>query len=217
MTDPSFRSESAFDQLLSVMPDIAEVVNKFASEDNRRTALAVLLRVHGLPEQAPTLAGPHEPGLSVVPPLCGDTVEEHDAEESGPSADSSPAVSGRRRSSKKRSSARPLDVQFRPEGKPSLADFAAGKAPASIAERSAVVVYYLAEILKFEAVEAGHVLAGFRECNWPDPSPSIEAALQVAACRKRYLVTSDMKNITLTSAGRNLINFDLPKKTKKPA
>ena len=30
-------------------------------------------------------------------------------------------------------------------------------------------------------------------------------------------VTSDMKNITLTSAGRNLINFHLPKKTKKPA
>jgi hypothetical protein len=43
------------------------------------------------------------------------------------------------------------------------------------------------------------------------------AALRVAACKKHYLVTSDMKNITLTSAGRNLVNFALPKKAKKSA
>jgi hypothetical protein len=199
------------------MPGIAEVVNKFASEDNQRTALAILLRAHGLPEQPPALTGPYEPGLSVVPPLNGETAEEHDTEESGPPAANSPSGSARRRSPKKRSSARPLDVQFRPDGKPSLVDFAAEKTPVSIAERSAVVAYYLAETLKFEAIEAGHILSGFRECNWPDPSPSIEAALRVATSKKHYLVTSDMKNITLTSAGRNLINFHLPKKTKKPA
>ena len=217
MTDPSPRSESAFEELLSVMPVIAEAVNKFDSEDNRRTALATLLRAHGQPEQPSALTGLHEPGLSVVPPLSGDIAEEHDAEESSPPAASSPSASGRRRPSKKRSSVRPLDVQFRPEGKPSLADFAAEKNPVSIAERSAVVVYYLEESLKFEAIEAGHILAGFRECNWPDPSPSIDQALRVVASKKHYILTSDMKNITLTSAGRNLVNLDLPKKTKKSA
>jgi hypothetical protein len=217
MTAPSPRRESAFEELMSVMPSIAEMVNKFASEDNQRTAFGILLRAHGLPEQPPALTGPREPGLSVVPPLNGDSAEGHDAEEGGPSAAHSPSVSGRRRSAKKRSSARPLDVQFRPDGKPSLVDFAAEKTPVSIAERSAVVVYYLLEMLKFEAIEPGHVLAGFRECNWPDPSPSIDQALRVVASKKHYIVTSDMKNITLTSAGRNLINFHLPKKTNEPA
>jgi hypothetical protein len=217
MTDPSPRSGAAYEDLLVAMAAMAEVANKFASENNQRTAFAVLLSAYGLPGNSPASTELHEPGLSIVPPLNGGTPEDHSADEGSPAAASSPSASAKRRSSKKKSSARPLDVDFRPQGKVSLVDFAAEKAPGSVAEKSALAIYYVAEILGTEAVEAGHVLAAFRECQWPDPSPSIEAALQVNACKKNYFVTSNMKNITLTSAGRNLVHYLMPTKAKKSA
>jgi hypothetical protein len=69
-------------------------------------------------------------------------------EDSGPTAPSNPSASPKRRSSsKKKTSARPLDVDFRPEGKTSLVDFAATKAPGSLAEKMAVSIFCVAEIL----------------------------------------------------------------------
>ena len=43
MTDPSPRSGAAYENLLVAMAAMAEVANKFASENNQRTAFAVLL------------------------------------------------------------------------------------------------------------------------------------------------------------------------------
>ena len=215
MSDPSPRSRAAFEDLLVAMTAMAEVTTKFPSEDTQRTAFAHLLNAYyELPGNPPASTEPHEPGLSVVPPLNGGTPEDHGPVESDPATPSNLSASAKRRLSKRKSPVRPLDVNFRPEGKVSLVDLAAEKLPGSVAEKSTLAIYYLAEVLGIEAVEAGHVLAAFRECKWPDPSPSIDAALSVNACKKSYYVTSNMKNITLTSAGRNLVHYLLPKAKK---
>jgi hypothetical protein len=217
MTDLPPRGNAPFEDTLAAMTAIAEVVSKFASEQLQRSVFDICAAAYGIPQPPPARTETPEPILSVVPTPSGDAPEERGTEESGLPAPSNSPASAKRRSSKKKSSARHVDINFRPDGKPSLVDFVAEKAPGSVAEKSTLAIYYVAEILGESAVEAGHVLAAFSECNWPYPSPTIEAALQVNACKKHYFDTSDMKNITLTNAGRNLVKILMPTRTKKPA
>lgn len=205
-----------FQHLLSVMAPIAEAVERFSSEDNQRTVLEALLSAYGLPGKPPASAEPHESGLSVVPPLNTGAPEEHSTEEDGPAAPSGPAGSAKRRSARKKSSTAPLDVDFHPDGKQSLRDFVAAKAPANNLEMNTVAVYYLQEVLGETAIETGHVVAAYIDCGWRLPA-NPDNAMSVTASRRKWLNTQDRKAIRLTNQGRNLVTIDLPRKAKKSA
>jgi hypothetical protein len=206
----------AFQHLLSVMESIAQAVERFSSEDNQRTILAALLNAYGLPGKPPASTEPHEPGLSVVPPLNPGAPEGRSTDENGPATPSGPADSAKRRSPRKKSSTGPLDVDFHPDGKQSLRDFVAAKAPANNFEMNTVVVYYLQEVLGETAIETGHVVAGYIDCGWRLPA-NPDNALSVTASRTKWLNTQDRKAIRLTNQGRNLVAIDLPRKSKKSA
>lgn len=211
---------TTFDRLLSVMPQMAEAVNEFASEANQLLALRALMRALGLPDE-PAPEDAAEPTLAVVPPLASDPAEDHDQGQAGPGASGAEQPTAARRRARK-SAARKFwprvkDINFRPEGKPSLREFAEEKKPDTLHEKNAVLVYYLEEILGIAAIGVGHVLAAYAECGWRSPAMP-DNYLMVTACRKNWLDTSDMKAIKITYQGRNMVQFDLPRsKAKKSA
>jgi hypothetical protein len=145
--------------------------------------------------------------------VADDQAEEHHGREAVTVAPMTPAGNVRRRTRKsttKKSWSQAKDIDFRPEGKPNMRDFATGKAPANNYERNLVAVYYLEEILAISAIEVGHVLAAFAECEWR-PASDPENSLMVTASRKGWLETSDMKAIRLTHRGRSTVQYDLPR------
>jgi hypothetical protein len=217
MIDSASPAETQFDRLLSAMPRIAEAVNGFASQENQRIAAHALMKLAmnavGLLDEPP----PHgEPNLSVVPPLPDDRPEDHGDAAVGASADQPTVARRRTRKPAAKKSWRARDLNFRPEGKPSLREVDAEKKPKNLNERNAVAVYYLEDILAIAGIDAGHVLAAYAECEWRVPA-DMENCLMVTSCRKDWLNTSDMKAIRLTNKGRNLVLFDLPSGSKKPA
>jgi hypothetical protein len=220
MIDSAFPAETQLDRLLFVMPRIAEAVNGFASPENQRIAGSVLMKLamnaFGLQDDPPLHEEVGEPNLSVVPPLPDDRPEDRSDATAGRPADQPMAARRRTRKPAAKKSWRARDINFRPEGKPSLREFEAEKKPKSFPERNAVAVYYLAETLGVTAIDAGHVLAAYTECEWRVPA-DIENCLMVTSSRKDWLNTSDMKAISLTNKGRNLVLFDLPSSSKKPA
>ena len=198
-----------FEELLSRMPRIAEAVNKFTSEDNQRTALDALLSPFRLSQEPATHAEAAGPALSVVQPLDDGHDKAHHAEGSAPGA-IAPSGTARRRTRNKKALLRAKDINFRPEGKTSLQQFAADKAPADMNEKNVVAVYYLEEILSIPGIEPGHVLAAFIECGWPLPADP-ENSLRKTASVKKWLNTGDSKAIHLTFPGRNTVEHDMPR------
>lgn len=218
-TAPAPRNRVPFQELLSAMPDVAEAVHRFTSEENQRTVLSFLLRNLANPEEpAHARTEPGEPGLSLVQPLEAGGPEGHvseEAEDSTVAASSNQAAGGKRRT-RKRAAVRPLDIDFHPEGKQSLRDLVTEKAPANNFEMNTVAVYYLQEILGVTAIETGHVVAAYIECGWRLPA-NPDNSVSVTASRRKWLDTSDRKAIRLTYPGRNLVLLDLPKKAKQSA
>jgi hypothetical protein len=210
--DSEAQNGAAFDTLLSVMPRIAEAVNQFSSEENQCAALRALVRALGVPAESPIPIKTAEPSLSIVPPAA-DRRAEHDNMEEEQDALAEPSATVRRRARKsaaKRSLSRAKDINFRPEGKPSLRDFAAAKDPANNHEKNVVAVYYLEEVLAIDSIDVGHVLAAYAECVWRSPRDP-DNSLSVTASRKGWLETSDRKAIRITHQGRNTVQFDLPR------
>lgn len=219
MIDPEPPSGATFDRLLSAMPSIAEAVNEFSSEETKSTALRALLRAFGLPDEARAGDEAGQPGLSVVPPLADDQPEatDQDEAETDTSSGRQPTRRRVRKSAAKKSTPRAEDINLRPDGSQSLGEFVEEKKPGNLRERDAVAVFYLKEILGIEAIGVGHVLAAYMECGWRLPR-NLENSLSVTASRTKWLNTSDMKAITLTNSGRNLVQLDLPRiKAKKSA
>ena len=222
-----------FDRLMEAMPDIAEAVNAFTLEDNQRAALEALLTAAGVRASAPApsavrttlAAGPPLPttdsavkdeqaALPVVPETPSGAAA---APPVVPEAQAAKPKRVRKAAGVKKVYSRVKDLNFRPEGKISLRDFWAQKAPGNNHERNLVIVRYLEEFLEIGAIEVGHVLAGYDEVG--ERSPAIpDNSLMVTASLKGWLDTSDMKAIRTTHGGRNAIQFDMPKmKTKKSA
>lgn len=205
-------------RLLEAMPKMAEAVNAFTDKANRRAALHALLRVAGVPIAQPTkITAEGEPNLSVVPPLEEVLAEAEDVVEPD-AGDEEPRRRRRNRKSNVRKSwARP-DIDFRPEGKLSLREFYAAKAPTNFYEKNLVFVFYLEDFLpEIESIGIEHVLAAYDAVSEKAPADP-ENSLVATASRKKWLNTSDLKAITTSHLGREVVKHDLPiVKDKKSA
>jgi hypothetical protein len=201
-----------YERLLGELPRMAEAANKFMSEENQRAALDALLRAYGMP--VPPRAS-EEPNLFAVPPLPEEASAASAPEGSGQESAAARQTRARKAGSKKSWSI-DKEINFRPADKQSLREFADQKKPGSIEQKNVVIAYYMTEILGMNAVNVGQVLAGFAACQWK-PSNAPDVSLRVTASKYAWLDTSDSKAIKLTHAGRSFVEFDLPKKTTKPA
>lgn len=222
-TNPDDRD--TFDRLLEEMPRIAEAVNTFSSEKNQRAALDALVRAIGITD-AGAAEPPARPPISIHMPAdetSDNDVAEVSADvvtETSPAAGETPKFNGASASKRRRSPARkwePVrDINFRPADKQSFKDLVAEKQPATIDQKNIVAVWWLEQIAEIKEIGVGHVLAAYKDCDWREPSYP-DNALQVTASREHWLDTKNMKAITTTPSGRNVVQFDMPLKKGKKA
>jgi hypothetical protein len=105
------------------------------------------------------------------------------------------------------------DLDLRPKGKTSFADFVKEKGPASNNDKTVVALYYLANELKISRVTRDHVFTAYREMGWKIPN-DFANSLQQTATKKRFLDTSNADDLRLLTPGLNRVEHDLPKQKK---
>ena len=200
-------AEDKFDRLLNALPTIAESVNKFESATVQERAFEALVRALGVAEQP-----------AVAPPSLGSAVQESgngqvitEAGEVDETETTTTTTRRKRRRPSTVAASADRDVDFMPQGKKSLQDFAAEKNPNSNAERNIVAVYYLEQVLDLSPISHGRILAAYKECHWPEPN-DIDASLRSTASRKHWLDTSDRSSIRTTAPGRNQVEHKMPAK-----
>jgi hypothetical protein len=207
-------TEPVFDALLKRMGEIASAVNAFSSEAVQGQAFIALIRAFHNNVSAATLPSHDE--------VLGSEVSsaENEHHESRSSIDERESKTRR---SKRRDSAAPSkielikDLDLRPKGKMSFADFVAKKQPQSNEDKYAVVVYYLEQILGLSAVSESHIATVFRMTQgWREPE-NLSAGLRMAASRKATIDTSERTAIKTTPHGRNFVEHDLPANSNKIA
>lgn len=103
-------------------------------------------------------------------------------------------------------------LNLSPQGKQTAVDFAAAKAPSNAKEKCVVAIYYLRETIGLTQVSAQAVFTFFKTVHWAVPA-NLRNMLQQAGSAG-WLDTADSDDIKLTSLGENLIEHDLPYKTK---
>ena len=206
-----------FQRLLTSMPDIAEAVNKFSSEENQHTALRALIEslVAGTVASVLAPASPNRPFPEDDPAIPTSLAALAVGATAAPSA-STPVRAKRSTRKPTKSRTEPIrDLDFWPNDKLSLREFVEEKQPSTIAEKNIVAVHYLEQVLQVQGITTAHVLAVYSECDWKEPTYP-DNALQVTASRERWVDTKDMQNIVTTPSGRNKIR-EMPvlKKSKK--
>lgn len=99
-----------------------------------------------------------------------------------------------------------------PSGKQSAVQFGGDKAPTNVIQKCVVAVYYLRDILEMDKVTVEAVFTFFKTLSWPVPA-DLKNTLQQAGTHG-FLDTSDSQHIKMTSLGENLVEHDLPAKSK---
>ncbi|MCX6009353.1 MAG: hypothetical protein NTW48_04880 [Chloroflexi bacterium] len=104
------------------------------------------------------------------------------------------------------------DLNLKPTGKKSFADFVNEKSPSSIPEKCVACTYYIINELK-GSVSVNHVFTCFKHIGWRLP-PDLAGVLYWTASQKGWLDTADTSDIKVAVGGYNLIEHDLPRKKK---
>jgi hypothetical protein len=105
------------------------------------------------------------------------------------------------------------DLNLIPNDKKSLKDFYAGKAPSSAMEKTATFIYYLKNELSVDKVGLNHIYTCYKAVGEPVPG-ALKQNVADTSSRKGYIYTGDFDDITVTVAGENFIEHELPKPIK---
>jgi hypothetical protein len=207
-------AEEELDALLARMPQIAEAVNAFSSETVQQEAFSALVEAFagGTRSTKRKAAGASD--------LSSDT---HTVSEVLPPVETPPAagrsngksVPGKRRGGGGKSFKLVRDLDLKPAGKKSFAEFAAEKMPRSNEDKYAVVIYYFEQVLGMSGIGVDHVGTVFRLTpDWREPG-DLHAGLKMAASRKGTINTANYSDLRTTPHGRNFVEHDLPSKKSK--
>ena len=198
------------EQLLKQMPAIAKAVNEFTSEDVQKQAFQALLSAA---EGAPS-AGKDE--LDGREPEAGEVAvpSRHRRRKAAVSAtDNRDAAT---RSARRRGTVSSVTydktLNLRPDGVQSFEAFVAEKGPSSDHQRSLVAVYYLTRCAGLTAT-IDMVYTCYKDRGWRVPK-NLRNALPLTAAKKGWLVTKDLRDLTVAVPGENYVEHDLPAKPK---
>lgn len=104
------------------------------------------------------------------------------------------------------------DLNLKPDGALSLAEFVKEKQPSSIKAKIAVCVYYLSTYASVSRITIHHIYTSFKWLTWRLPTDLKNMVYQVGS--QGRLDTSDINNVRLTTMGENFVEHDLPKASK---
>jgi hypothetical protein len=195
------------DDLLGRMPEIAKAVSAFPEGVQKSAFDALMAAATGTAASARAPA-PAEAAGDTAPRKRGAATRRRKREAEADTGHGKP----RRAGSSQPKVVKELDL--RPKGKKTLADFVKEKNPTSQHDKHAVTVYYLSNVAGISPVGRDHVFTAWREMGWKLP-PDFLASLRLTASKKRYLDTSNTDDLRLLNPGVNRVEHDLPVAKKK--
>lgn len=139
-----------------------------------------------------------------------DQVENRPPKAKSPGA--KPQSGGRKKTNKSVSADRNLNL--RPTGQRSFADFTTEKVPTNNHEKNLLSVYYLTEVLDQASVTAAQIVSCYDDRGWRVPS-DIKNSLQVTASTQGWINTEKSEEIILEVKGRNHVKFDMKAKEEQ--
>jgi hypothetical protein len=199
------RGQDTFKALLEEMPAIAKAVNAFSSESVQQRAFDALVDAYEGGRSGPVAAKLDPPSTQQQ-----QQTRKPRKQRKQPAAGTGQATTSKRRSGPPKQL---KDLDLAPRGTTSLADFVKEKDPTTNHDRNVVSVYYLLHKAEIGAVDLDHVFTCYRDMGWAIPS-DLANSLAMTSSKKRYLDTSDLDNIRLTSRGLNRVEQELPKPAK---
>ncbi len=99
------------------------------------------------------------------------------------------------------------------DDRPSLVEFMDAKFPLTNEERNIVFLYYLQHMLKLKGITADHIFTCYRHAKIRVPL-NLENSLRITADQHNWIKTTKAGNMTLTAAGKQYVEKQLPKKVK---
>jgi hypothetical protein len=189
------------DDLLGRMPAIAEAVSAFPEAVQQSAFDALMAAATG---NAP----PVRDGGKTVPKNRRSGTRVRKAEPSAEKGDAQP-----RRAAGASPPKVVKELDLRPKGKTSFADFVKAKNPTSNHDKHAVAIYYLINEAGLSTVSIDDVFTAWRDAGWKLP-PDFAASLRLTASKKRFVDTSNSESLTLLNTGVNRIEQDLPVQKK---
>jgi len=195
--------EHELENLLEAMPRIAEVVNKFKSEEVQKLAFQHFMESLGIEEhpshgqKAPTR----------IKRTASDRKRRTPKEPNPDDGETGQAKKGRKKGVVSPSFVK--DLNLRPPKKPSLTDFVAQKSPNSNQQLHIVIVYYLQKTLAIEGISPNHIYTCLKDLKKRVPN-DLWATLRVTANKTNGLDTGNREDIKVTVKGENVVDHDLP-------
>ena len=98
-------------------------------------------------------------------------------------------------------------------GRPSLVEFMDAKFPLTNEERNIVFLYYLQHNLKLRSITPDHIYTCYRQAKIRVPL-NLENSLRMTADQHNWIRTTKAGKMTLTAAGKQYVEKQLPKKVK---
>jgi hypothetical protein len=102
------------------------------------------------------------------------------------------------------------DVDFVPNGKTSLKNFFAEKAPGSDMDHVLVLCHFLQHTLQYTKFGPGHILSGFKHVGKPVPK-DLKGTIRNMKKDKAWLNFTDIESLRLTTEGDNRVEHELGK------
>jgi len=99
------------------------------------------------------------------------------------------------------------------DGRPSLVEFMDAKFPLTNEERNIVFLYYLQHNLKLKSITADHIYTCYRQAKIRVPL-NLENSLRITADQHNWIKTTRTGKMSLTPAGKQYVEKQLPKKVK---
>lgn len=206
-------SNDKFRRLLTVMPEIAEVINIFDSEAAQLRALDALIQSAEAEQSAGPVPKPmtvltsNQSPASVSEAVIMPTPNMPELEAGTVTVER--AAKKTRRVTGKKTFNIIRNMNFAPDGKQSLAEFVEAKQPRNMHEMNVVACYYLQEIMEVQAITVGHVLAVYQVCSW-SASSQPDTYLRKTASEHGWLDTQDGSDIKVVWNGINYVKNKMP-------
>jgi len=99
------------------------------------------------------------------------------------------------------------------DGRLSLVEFMDAKFPLTNEERNIVFLYYLQHNLKLKSITPDHVYTCYRQAKIRVPL-NLENSLRITADQHNWIKTTKAGKMSLTAAGKQYVEKQLPKKVK---
>lgn len=99
------------------------------------------------------------------------------------------------------------------DDRPSLVEFMDAKFPLTNEERNIVFLYYLQHNLKLRSITADHIYTCYRQAKIRVPL-NLENSLRITADQRNWIKTTRTGKMSLTAAGKQYVEKQLPKKVK---